>query len=197
MASIRSSVEPKVSSTEQATGQTYRGSFAIMTILFFMWGFMTVWNDVLIPRFKEAFTLTFFQAMLVQFAFFGAYGVGSLIYYIISMTSGDPINRIGYISRTFLRHWYRVIYTGRGTQTRVVHKQVWTGGQDQIGEHQPVRPAGGRRRILNPMLRPGGCCIPPTVHETYSGKPGRCPGAAEPVETRRPQGFQFHKPLLG
>jgi FHS family L-fucose permease-like MFS transporter len=104
MASIRSSVEPKVSSTEQATGQTYRGSFAIMTILFFMWGFMTVWNDVLIPRFKEAFTLTFFQAMLVQFAFFGAYGVGSLIYYIISMTSGDPINRIGCISRTFLRH---------------------------------------------------------------------------------------------
>jgi FHS family L-fucose permease-like MFS transporter len=34
--------------------------------------------------------------MLVQFAFFGAYGIGSLIYYIISMTSGDPINRIGY-----------------------------------------------------------------------------------------------------
>ncbi len=43
-----------------------------MTVLFFMWGFMTVWNDVLIPRFKEAFTLSYFQAMLVQFAFFGA-----------------------------------------------------------------------------------------------------------------------------
>ncbi len=67
-----------------------------MTILFFMWGFMTVWNDVLIPRFKEAFTLTYFQAMLVQFAFFGAYGFGALVYYIISMISGDPINRIGY-----------------------------------------------------------------------------------------------------
>lgn len=81
-----------------ATGneQTYRGPFAIMTILFFMWGFMTVWNDLLIPRFKEAFTLNYFQAMLVQFAFFGAYAIGSLIYYAISMTSGDPINRIGY-----------------------------------------------------------------------------------------------------
>ncbi len=67
-----------------------------MTALFFLWGFMTVWNDILIPRFKEAFELSYFQAMLVQFAFFGAYGVGSLIYYIISMTSGDPINRIGY-----------------------------------------------------------------------------------------------------
>ena len=67
-----------------------------MTILFFMWGFMTVWNDILIPHFKAAFTLNYFQAMLVQFAFFGAYTVGSLIYYAISVTSGDPINRIGY-----------------------------------------------------------------------------------------------------
>jgi FHS family L-fucose permease-like MFS transporter len=67
-----------------------------MTILFFMWGFMTVWNDILIPQFKDAFTLNFFEAMLVQFAFFGAYGVGALAYYIISMIWGDPINRIGY-----------------------------------------------------------------------------------------------------
>lgn len=67
-----------------------------MTTLFFMWGFMTVWNDILIPRFKEAFTLNYFQAMLIQFAFFGAYTVGSLVYYVISMLSGDPINRIGY-----------------------------------------------------------------------------------------------------
>jgi len=74
----------------------YRGPFAIMTILFFMWGFMTVWNDILIPRFKEAFTLSYFQAMLVQLAFFGAYTIGSLIYYFVSVTSGDPINRIGY-----------------------------------------------------------------------------------------------------
>ena len=67
-----------------------------MTILFFMWGFMTVWNDILIPQFKEAFHLSYFKVMLVQFAFFGAYGVGSFIYFILSMVSGDPINRIGY-----------------------------------------------------------------------------------------------------
>jgi FHS family L-fucose permease-like MFS transporter len=96
MASISGSGGPEASSPGQTTGQTYRGPFAIMTVLFFMWGFMTVWNDVLIPRFKEAFTLNYFQAMLVQFAFFGAYGFGSLVYYIISMVSGDPINRIGY-----------------------------------------------------------------------------------------------------
>jgi FHS family L-fucose permease-like MFS transporter len=76
--------------------QTYRMPFTIMTILFFMWGFMTVWNDILIPRFKEAFTLDYFHAMLIQFAFFGAYTIGSFVYYLISMISGDPINRIGY-----------------------------------------------------------------------------------------------------
>jgi MFS transporter, FHS family, L-fucose permease len=94
MALISNRNEAKPSSLEN--GQSYVGPFAIMTILFFMWGFMTVWNDILIPRFKEAFTLNYFQAMLVQFAFFGAYAIGSLIYYIFSMISGDPINRIGY-----------------------------------------------------------------------------------------------------
>lgn len=67
-----------------------------MTVLFFMWGFMTVFNDILIPRFKEAFTLDYFHAMLVQFAFFGAYFIGSLIYFIISATTGDPIAKMGY-----------------------------------------------------------------------------------------------------
>ncbi|HEY3760543.1 MAG TPA: sugar MFS transporter [Verrucomicrobiae bacterium] len=76
--------------------QTYRMPFAIMTTLFFMWGFMTVWNDILIPRFKEAFTLDYFQAMLVQFAWGGAYSIGALVYYLIAMFYGDPINRIGY-----------------------------------------------------------------------------------------------------
>ena len=91
---------PSASATATASnagnGANYRGSFAIMTSLFFLWGFMTVFNDILIPRFKEAFTLTYFQAMLVQFAFFGAYFVGSLIYFLISITTGDPIAKLGY-----------------------------------------------------------------------------------------------------
>jgi MFS transporter, FHS family, L-fucose permease len=84
------------SATSAATAQSYRGPFAIMTTLFFMWGFMTVFNDILIPRFKDAFTLTYFQAMLVQFAFFTAYFVGSLAYFFISAMMGDPIAKIGY-----------------------------------------------------------------------------------------------------
>lgn len=95
MASISTSAKP-ASLSAQTQGQTYRGPFAIMTILFFMWGFINVLNDILIPRFKEAFHLEYRQAMLVQSFFFGAYAVGGLAYYLVSMFYGDPINRIGY-----------------------------------------------------------------------------------------------------
>jgi len=78
------------------TSQTYLGPFAIMTVLFFMWGFITSINDILIPRFKDAFSLDHKQAMLVQSAFFGAYFIGSLVYFLISSNGRDPITRIGY-----------------------------------------------------------------------------------------------------
>jgi len=71
-------------------------AFSTLTTLFFMWGFFTVLNDVLIPHLKSVFELTHFMAMLVQFAFFGAYFIGSLIYFVISASFGDPINKIGY-----------------------------------------------------------------------------------------------------
>ncbi len=96
MAVIGGLAQTNSNTLKEKNKNTYRGPFAIMTSLFFMWGFMTVWNDILIPRFKEAFTLNYFQAMLVQFAFFGAYFVGSLIYFLISLTTGDPIAKIGY-----------------------------------------------------------------------------------------------------
>jgi MFS transporter, FHS family, L-fucose permease len=69
---------------------------AALTLLFFMWGFITCMNDILIPHLKELFELTYLKAMLVQFCFFGAYFTGSLIYFLISVNRGDPINRIGY-----------------------------------------------------------------------------------------------------
>jgi MFS transporter, FHS family, L-fucose permease len=95
MAAI-SSASPPTNTSAPASGQTYRAPFAIMTSLFFLWGFMTVFNDILIPRFKEAFHLDYRHAMLVQFAFFGAYFIGSLIYFLISASTGDPIAKIGY-----------------------------------------------------------------------------------------------------
>jgi len=67
-----------------------------MTLLFFMWGFITCMNDILIPHLKVLFNLSFLQSMLVQFAFFGAYFIGSLIYFLVSYYQGDPINKVGY-----------------------------------------------------------------------------------------------------
>ncbi|MEO7176625.1 MAG: sugar MFS transporter [Saprospiraceae bacterium] len=73
-----------------------RHSFIILTLLFFLWGFITVLNDILIPYLKKVFELSYFQANLVQFAFFGAYFIGSLLYFIYSVKQGDPISKIGY-----------------------------------------------------------------------------------------------------
>ena len=74
----------------------YRKALIVLTSLFFMWGFITCMNDILIPFLKKVFELNYTQAMLVQFCFFGAYFIGSLIYFLISASSGDPISKIGY-----------------------------------------------------------------------------------------------------
>lgn len=64
--------------------------------VFFFWGFIAASNNVLIGMFKHNFTLSQFQSQLVDTAFFAAYFVGSLIYFFISVSNGDPLNRIGY-----------------------------------------------------------------------------------------------------
>jgi len=65
--------------------------------LFFVWGFITVMNDILVNSFKSIFELTATQRSLVQMAFFGAFFIVSLIYFLVSSISGkDPINKIGY-----------------------------------------------------------------------------------------------------
>ncbi len=85
-----------MSATQTPAGSNTRFAFTSVTVLFFMWGFITCMNDLLIPKFKADFDLTQFQANLVQSAFFGAYFVVSLAYFLISATRGDPINKIGY-----------------------------------------------------------------------------------------------------
>ncbi|PQO98747.1 glucose/galactose MFS transporter [Massilia phosphatilytica] len=61
----------------------------IITMLFFMWGLLTSLNDILIPHLKAVYTLTYVQAMLVQFCFFGAY-------FLVSVAAGMLIKKIGY-----------------------------------------------------------------------------------------------------
>lgn len=76
--------------------QKRTGPLFLVTMLFFMWGFITCMNDILIPHMQQVFTLRHWQSMLIQTAFFGAYFIVSFIYYKISVTAGDPIGRIGY-----------------------------------------------------------------------------------------------------
>jgi MFS transporter, FHS family, L-fucose permease len=74
-----------------SSGETKSYTFAlsVLTSLFFMWGFMTCLNDILIPHLKAVFTLNYTQAMLVQFCFFTAY-------FIMSLPSGYIVEKIGY-----------------------------------------------------------------------------------------------------
>lgn len=76
--------------------QKLQSSFIALISVFFFWGFVAASNGILIPLFKEKFTLTQFQSQLVDLAFYAAYAVGSLIYFFISRIQGDPINKIGY-----------------------------------------------------------------------------------------------------
>ncbi|AWX43229.1 Glucose/galactose transporter [Flagellimonas maritima] len=78
------------------TQKNHSTSLFVLTILFFLWGFLTCMNDILIPYLKEIFILKYWQAMLIQFCFFGAYFIGSLTYFLVSLKKGDPINKIGY-----------------------------------------------------------------------------------------------------
>ncbi len=75
---------------------TRRSALYILITVFFFWGFVAASNTVLIPFFKENFTLLQWQSQLVDLAFYAAYFIGSLIYFLISARIGDPLNRIGY-----------------------------------------------------------------------------------------------------
>src|ERR1700754_3646484 len=59
--------------TGASTTQT--SAMAMVTTLFFMWGFLTCLNDILIPHLKAIFDLNFAQVMLVQLAFLMSYAV--------------------------------------------------------------------------------------------------------------------------
>jgi len=64
-------------------------ALAIVTTLFFMWGFITVLNDILVPHLKAIFDLNYTEVMLIQFSFFSAY-------FIFSMPAGRLVDWLGY-----------------------------------------------------------------------------------------------------
>lgn len=68
---------------------TNRFALAVVTSIFFMWGFLTCLNDILIPHLKAVFDLNYVQAMLIQFTFFGAY-------FLMALPAGRLVAALGY-----------------------------------------------------------------------------------------------------
>ena len=72
-----------------ASSQNYTRPLTIVTTLFFMWGFLTCLNDILVPHLKSIFDLSYARVMLIQFAFFSAY-------FLFSIPWSKIVNAIGY-----------------------------------------------------------------------------------------------------
>jgi len=72
-----------------APAGSYTRPLAIVTTLFFMWGFLTCLNDILVPHLKSIFDLSYARVMLVQFAFFSGY-------FLFSLPWARFVNRIGH-----------------------------------------------------------------------------------------------------
>jgi FHS family L-fucose permease-like MFS transporter len=80
---------PQPSVAQLNTSDGHRFALVSLTSLFFMWGFITAMNDILIPHLKGVFSLNYTQAMLIQFCFFGAY-------FIVSVPAGRLVKKIGF-----------------------------------------------------------------------------------------------------
>ncbi len=70
-------------------GKDYRFALTSLTTLFFLWGFITCLNDILIPHLKAVFDLSYGQAMLIQFCFFGAY-------FLVSIPASKIVSKHGF-----------------------------------------------------------------------------------------------------
>src|SRR6476619_6844126 len=83
------SSEPGQNVLDLSVTGKYTRPLAIVTTLFFMWGFLTCLNDILVPHLKSIFDLSYAKVMLVQFAFFSAY-------FLFSVPWSKVVNWIGY-----------------------------------------------------------------------------------------------------
>ena len=77
--------------------QTKWSQFGVLISVFFFWGFVAASNDILIPVFREKLHLQPWQSQMISFAFYVAYTVGSIIYFLVSKAAGgDILNKLGY-----------------------------------------------------------------------------------------------------
>lgn len=68
---------------------TYRPALALLASLFFMWGFITVINNTLLPHLRSVFDLNYAQTTLLESVWF-------IAYFVASLPSAKLIERIGY-----------------------------------------------------------------------------------------------------
>ncbi len=80
---------PEIVKTAEGSEKNYTPAFIVVTGLFFMWGFLTCLNDILIPHLKAVFDLNYVQSALIQFTFFSAY-------FLMSLPAGKVIAWVGY-----------------------------------------------------------------------------------------------------
>ncbi len=80
---------PQPATAAPITERRYLAPFILITSLFFLWAFGVNLNDILIPRFKDAFALNDFQSSFIQVAFFGGY-------FLAALPAGRLMERIGY-----------------------------------------------------------------------------------------------------
>jgi FHS family L-fucose permease-like MFS transporter len=88
MALVSPSVTPLPAASSEGQPR-YTSALAALTVLFFMMGFITCLNDILIPYLKGLFTLSYAKVNLVNFCFFGAY-------LVMGVPAGLIVKRIGY-----------------------------------------------------------------------------------------------------
>jgi MFS transporter, FHS family, L-fucose permease len=86
MATLSETTSLRVNASETSAS---RGAMAIVTMLFFMWGFLTCLNDILVPHLKAIFDLKYVEVMLIQFSFFSAY-------FVFAVPSGKLVEWVGY-----------------------------------------------------------------------------------------------------
>jgi FHS family L-fucose permease-like MFS transporter len=84
-------VTPGGSTTTSDPGTTssHAVPLTVVTTLFFMWGFLTCLNDILVPHLKSIFDLNYKQSQFIQLAFFGAY-------FAFSFPGSKIVDWIGY-----------------------------------------------------------------------------------------------------
>jgi FHS family L-fucose permease-like MFS transporter len=87
-----SAAPPPASGSPASGGERYTDhpmAMGVLTTIFFMWGFLTCLNDILIPHLKAVFELNYSKAILVQFIFFGTY-------FLMSLPAGRVVAGLGY-----------------------------------------------------------------------------------------------------